>query len=83
MDARLYDPAAGRFLSFDPVRGGSANAYDYANADPVNQFGLDGRVSAWRKKYEEDARYYNSRGCLFQYLYSAGNWLYSHGYLAS
>ncbi|WP_143674228.1 MULTISPECIES: hypothetical protein [Streptomyces] len=25
--------------------------------------------------------YYNSRGYLFQYLYSAGSWLYSHGYL--
>ncbi|MFI9152309.1 DNRLRE domain-containing protein [Streptomyces sp. NPDC053367] len=173
MGARLYDPAIGRFLSLDPVRGGSANAYDYANADPVNQFDLDGRVSAWRKKYEEakacrslgaggcafatmlsgvllwklpgsksrnnalrhfiwmaaltyffgwraakrlgDAheygqtsrdsrkdqynnrvarnfvassynrswmRYYANRGYLFQYLYRAGSWLYSNGYLA-
>ncbi|GGX82505.1 RHS repeat protein [Streptomyces fructofermentans] len=173
MGARLYDPATGRFLSLDPVRGGSANAYDYANADPVNQFDLDGRASAWRKKYEEakacnslghggcafaislsgillwklpgsksrnnalrhfiwqaaltyffgwraakrlgDAheygqtskdsrkdqrnnavarafathsyyrywmRYYANRGYLFQYLYAAGSWYYSHGYLA-
>ncbi|MFD9242105.1 hypothetical protein ACFV0D_09265 [Streptomyces sp. NPDC059556] len=35
------------------------DADDYANADPVNQFDpvdqfdLDGRVSAWRKEYEE------------------------------
>lgn len=38
MGARSYVPAMGRFLSRDPIAGGSANAYDYANADPVNQF---------------------------------------------
>ncbi|MFD3622288.1 RHS repeat-associated core domain-containing protein [Streptomyces sp. NPDC058676] len=36
MGVRLYDPARGRFLQSDPVPGGSANAYDYANADPCN-----------------------------------------------
>ncbi|MFE2279388.1 RHS repeat-associated core domain-containing protein [Streptomyces sp. NPDC059454] len=48
MGARLYDPTTGRFLSADPVQGGSANAYDYANADPVNQFDLDGRSAKKR-----------------------------------
>jgi RHS repeat-associated protein len=38
MGARSYVPTIGRFLSSDPVTGGSANAYDYGNADPVNQF---------------------------------------------
>ncbi|WP_416069504.1 RHS repeat domain-containing protein [Streptomyces sp. FL07-04A] len=72
MGARLYDPATGRFLSLDPVRGGSANAYDYANADPVNQFDLDGRVSAWRKKYEEAkaCKSLGSGGCAFATLLS-------------
>lgn len=37
MGARSYAPAIGRFLSGDSITGGSANAYDYGNADPVNQ----------------------------------------------
>jgi RHS repeat-associated protein len=44
MGVRSYVPAVGRFISVDPVTGGSANAYDYANADPVNGFDLDGRA---------------------------------------
>ncbi|ELP62745.1 DNRLRE domain-containing protein [Streptomyces turgidiscabies] len=43
MGVRLYDPTAGRFLQVDPVPGGSANAYDYVNQDPVNGTDLDGR----------------------------------------
>jgi RHS repeat-associated protein len=37
MGARSYVPSAGRFLTADPIGRGSANAYDYGNADPVNQ----------------------------------------------
>lgn len=36
LGSRLYLPALGRFTSVDPVLGGSANAYDYGNQDPVN-----------------------------------------------
>lgn len=45
MGVRTYLPSLGRFLALDPVEGGSANAYDYANQDPMNQVDLDGRAS--------------------------------------
>ncbi|AXX30145.1 MSHA biogenesis protein MshQ [Actinosynnema pretiosum subsp. pretiosum] len=49
MGARPYSPLLGRFLSIDPVDGGSANDYDYANGDPVNQLDLDGNWPDWGK----------------------------------
>ncbi|SBT92706.1 RHS repeat-associated core domain-containing protein [Streptomyces sp. DI166] len=52
MGVRLYNPATGRFLSTDPVYGGSANAYDYVYADPLNAYDLDGRWS-WRKAWRK------------------------------
>jgi RHS repeat-associated protein len=48
MGVRLYNPNTGRFLSVDPVEGGSCNSYDYACADPVNGTDLDGRKWCWK-----------------------------------
>jgi RHS repeat-associated protein len=35
LGARLYDPTLGRFLSRDPMPGGSANDYEYGAGNPV------------------------------------------------
>jgi RHS repeat-associated protein len=42
MGVRSYVPSVGRFISADPVDGGSANSYDYSNGDPVNSFDPSG-----------------------------------------
>ena len=50
MGVRSYVPSIGRFVSVDPVTGGSASAYDYANADPVNGLDLDGMTAKKKTK---------------------------------
>jgi RHS repeat-associated protein len=51
MGARPYDPTIGRFLSVDPVPGGSLNFYDYAGQDPVNGYDLDGNCNRHNRWY--------------------------------
>ncbi|MGW6906992.1 RHS repeat-associated core domain-containing protein [Streptomyces sp. NPDC054940] len=53
MGVRLYNPETGRFLSTDPVFGGSRNAYESAGANPVNHLDLDGR---WYKRTSSASR---------------------------
>ncbi|MFE9455728.1 DNRLRE domain-containing protein [Streptomyces californicus] len=66
MGVRLYNPETGRFLSVDPVYGGSANAYEYAMGDPVNGFDLDGKkakkTTKWKRvsTYWVNGKWYNS-----------------------
>jgi hypothetical protein len=45
MGVRTYVPGIGRFTSPDPIQGGSANDYDYANQDPINETDLNGLCS--------------------------------------
>jgi RHS repeat-associated protein len=50
MGARPYNPQLGRFLTIDPIDGGSANNYDYTSADPINNTDLDGNRTRLRAK---------------------------------
>jgi RHS repeat-associated protein len=51
MGARSYAPSIGRFLTPDPVPGGSANPYDYASQDPINKFDLTGECEGSYTKH--------------------------------
>lgn len=42
MGVRLYNPAMGRFLSVDPLYGGSSNPYEYCDGDPIQCTDLTG-----------------------------------------
>jgi RHS repeat-associated protein len=46
MGARPYLQGSGRFLSIDPVEGGTSNDYTYVD-DPMNDFDIAGRLS-WK-----------------------------------
>jgi RHS repeat-associated protein len=46
MGVRAYLPTIGRFLQVDPEKGGSANAYDYVNQDPLDQIDVGGTTSS-------------------------------------
>jgi RHS repeat-associated protein len=56
MGVRVYVPQLGRFLQVDPVLGGSASAFDYCFADPVNCTDLDGRWARGKKAWSRFKR---------------------------
>ena len=43
LGARHYNPRLGRFLSKDPIEGGSSNPYEYGGGDPQNKVDPTGR----------------------------------------
>ncbi|WP_432158710.1 MULTISPECIES: DNRLRE domain-containing protein [unclassified Streptomyces] len=73
MGVRLYNPATGRFLSTDPVYGGNLNAYEYAHADPLNRYDLDGKWSwsKFKRKFVGGVRWY------YRQVFRPHRWAYN------
>jgi RHS repeat-associated protein len=72
MGVRLYNPNTGRFLSPDPVYGGSPNTYSYPT-DPVNAYDLNGKW--WGQK-----RFKRFRSWAGSRARSAGRWISRYDY---
>ncbi|WP_144022737.1 ricin-type beta-trefoil lectin domain protein [Asanoa hainanensis] len=74
MGVRLYNSATARFLSVDPVEGGSCNAYEYACGDPVNKEDLDGKKAKWLVRACQSFKNWCARGVgNLARLYSRGS----------
>lgn len=63
MGVRLYNPVTGRFLSTDPVPGGSCNSYEYTCADPINSTDLDGKRKKPKAKGSWGNAFWRGIGC--------------------
>ena len=70
----MCGPTTGRFLSNDPIPGGSLNNYDYAGQDPVNNYDLSGNVASGDTGGEWDSAICNfTRGRACGAPYQFGN----------
>ena len=76
MGARIYNPALGRFLSVDPIEGGTTtNDYGYV-PDVVNQFDLTGECGTWGNPFKKCGKgHKGSVGFLGGKFSEAGRWV--------
>ncbi len=61
MGARIYVPGTGRFLSTDPIYGGSANSYDYCSGDAVNCSDVTGTFSCRIDRISKNSNWFRQQ----------------------
>jgi RHS repeat-associated protein len=62
MGARAYNTNTGRFSQTDPIAAGSANAYDYADQNPVNDYDLTGQSSTYGVGFRDSCIHWRGWG---------------------